>query len=187
MTNDLKKACEAIRQGSVILYPTDTVWGIGCDATNSVAVQRVFDIKHRADSKAMLILTDSIETAETVAGVLSPEAKKLLLSADRPTTVIVPGAHNIAPQLIAADGSVGIRITAEKFSSELCRMAGVPLVSTSANISGESGAPTYADISQKIIESVDYVCTTRRDDTTPALPSRILKIESDGSITCIRP
>jgi L-threonylcarbamoyladenylate synthase len=162
------------------------VWGIGCDATNKEAVQRVFEIKHRPDSKAMLILTDSLDKVKRVSGELSSEAEALLLSTDRPTTVIVAGAHDLAPQLIAEDGSVGVRITSEAFSAELCRMAGVPIVSTSANISGEPGAPTYKDISQKIIDSVDYVCTTRRNDTTAAAPSRIVKIEADGSITCIR-
>ncbi|HRF67911.1 MAG TPA: L-threonylcarbamoyladenylate synthase [Muribaculum sp.] len=182
---DLQQACEAIKEGKVILYPTDTVWGIGCDATDRKAVRRVYEIKRRVDTKAMLVLTHSIDVAKMIASV-SPEAESLLLASGRPTTVVLPDACGIAPELVADDGSVGVRITSEAFSSELCRLSGVPLVSTSANISGAPSAAAFDEIDDIIKNSVDYICVTRRDDSGGALPSRVVKVDVDNSIKVLR-
>ena len=184
---DLQEALRVLRKGGVILYPTDTVWGIGCDATNSAAVRRIYEIKHRADSKAMLVLLASADELGRYVDV--PDAALSLLEATDtgcPMTIIYPNAGGVAPELIAEDGSIGIRISSEAFSQALCRGLGKPLVSTSANISGEPSAPTFSRISQQIVESVDYVCRYRRDDNTPKQPSAIIKINLDNTFNIIR-
>lgn len=186
--SDLQAALTVLRKGGIILYPTDTVWGIGCDATNADAVARVYEIKKRADSKAMLVLLDG---AGKLQGYMEkvPETAWMLLEANegqRPMTIIYPQAKNLAPNLLAEDGSVGIRITEEPFSKALCEQLRRPLVSTSANISGEPAAKTFSEISPEIIEAVDYVCLFRRDDKSHAQPSSIIKIDTRERITVIR-
>lgn len=177
-----------MRQGGVVLYPTDTVWGIGCDATNSVAVRKVFDIKRRADSKSLILLVADGKMLRCHAAPLPEAAEALIDSPDtRPTTLVVDGGCGLAPEVVAQDGSVGMRITREVFSRELCRRYGAPIVSTSANISGEPTAAIFAEISPEIIDGVDYVCTSRRDDDTKSAPSKIVKIDRDGHITVLRP
>ena len=170
---DIRKAVEVLRKGGVILYPTDTVWGIGCDATNSEAVKRVYDIKQRDDSKALICLVDSDARLQRYIRKVPDVAWQLLDCCDKPTTVILDGAVNLAENLIAEDGSVGIRITQEPFSKELCFRFQKALVSTSANISGEPAAQNYPDIDPKIIEAVDYVCWSRRQEHKPHKPSSI--------------
>lgn len=186
--SDLQQALKVLREGGVILYPTDAVWGIGCDATNEVAVTRVYEIKKRVDSKAMLVLLDG---AGKLQGYMEkvPETAWMLLEANegqRPMTIIYPHAKNIAPNLLAEDGSVGIRITSELFSKALCEQLRRPIVSTSANISGEPAAKTFAEISPELLEAVDYVCQFRRKDTTIHQPSSIIKIDEKERITIIR-
>ena len=185
---DLQQALKVLREGGVILYPTDTVWGIGCDATNADAVARVYEIKKRVDSKAMLVLLDG-------AGKLQGYVAKVQVSewvmmegseGQRPMTIIYPKAKNLAPNLLAEDGSVGIRITSEPFTKALCEQLRHPIVSTSANISGEPTAKTFKEISQELLETVDYVCQFRRNDTTTYKPSSIIKIDENERITIIR-
>lgn len=183
---DIRKAVEVLRKGGVILYPTDTVWGIGCDATNSEAVKRVYDIKQRDDSKALICLVDSDARLQRYIRKVPDVAWQLLACCDKPTTVILDGAVNLAENLIAEDGSVGIRITQEPFSKELCFRFQKALVSTSANISGEPAAQNYPDIDPKIIEAVDYVCWSRRQEHKPHKPSSIIKLTEDGQVTIIR-
>lgn len=183
---DIRKAVEVLRKGGVILYPTDTVWGIGCDATNSEAVKRVYDIKQRDDSKALICLMDSDARLQRYIRKVPDVAWQLLDCCDKPTTVILDGAVNLAENLIAEDGSVGIRITQEPFSKELCFRFQKALVSTSANISGEPAAQNYPDIDPKIIEAVDYVCWSRRQEHKPHKPSSIIKLTEDGQVTIIR-
>ena len=183
---DIRKAVEVLRKGGVILYPTDTVWGIGCDATNSEAVKRVYDIKQRDDSKALICLVDSDARLQRYIRKVPDVAWQLLDCCDKPTTVILDGAVNLAENLIAEDGSVGIRITQEPFSKELCFRFQKALVSTSANISGEPAAQNYPDIDPKIIEAVDYVCWSRRQEHKPHKPSSIIKLTEDGPVTIIR-
>lgn len=183
---DIRKAVEVLRKGGVILYPTDTVWGIGCDATNSEAVKRVYDIKQRDDSKALICLVDSDARLQRYIRKVPDVAWQLLDCCDKPTTVILDGAVNLAENLIAEDGSVGIRITQEPFSKELCFRFQKALVSTSANISGEPAAQNYPDIDPKIIEAVDYVCWSRRQEHKPHKPSSIIKLTENGQVTIIR-
>ena len=184
--DDIRNAVEVMRKGGVILYPTDTVWGIGCDATNAEAVARVYEIKKRADSKALICLVDSDARLQRYVKKVPTVAWELLDCADKPTTVILDGAVNLAPNLIAEDGSIALRITQEAFSKELCYRFQKAIVSTSANISGEPTAQNYCDISQEIIDAVDYVCWTRRQEHKPHKPSSIIKLGLGGEVEIIR-
>lgn len=183
---DIKEAVDALRRGDIILYPTDTVWGIGCDATNSDAVKRVFEIKRRADSKALILLVGDINSLWRYVCDVPEIAEQLIEVSDRPVTVVYDRARNVAAEAVAADGSVAIRVTSEAYSKELCRRLGRPIVSTSANVSGEPAAATFAEISDDIKNSVDYIAQYGRDNKTPALPSIIIKISSDSSFKIIR-
>lgn len=184
--DDIRNAVEVMRKGGVILYPTDTVWGIGCDATNAEAVARVYEIKKRSDSKALICLVDSDARLQRYVKKVPNVAWELLDCADKPTTVILDGAVNLAPNLIAEDGSIALRITQEAFSKELCYRFQKAIVSTSANISGEPTAQNYCDISQEIIDAVDYVCWTRRQEHKPHKPSSIIKLGLGGEVEIIR-
>ena len=197
---DIKNAVEVLRRGGIILYPTDTIWGIGCDATNEDAVRRVYEIKQRDDSKSLICLVDSdarlqryVRNVPDVAWQLidclmdsKVEGQRSKAEGIRPTTLILDGAVNLAPNLIAADGSVGIRITQEPFSRELCYRFQKAIVSTSANISGEPAAQNYRDIDPRIIEQVDYVCWSRRQEHKPHQPSAIIKLGPGGEVKVIR-
>ena len=187
---DIKKAVETMRKGGVILYPTDTVWGIGCDATNAEAVKRVYEIKQRDDSKALICLVDSDARMQryfrNVPDVAWQLVDTLKEGDGKPTTLILDGAINLADNLIAEDGSVGIRITNEPFSKELCFRFQKAIVSTSANISGEPAAQNYCDIDPRIIEAVDYVCWSRRQEHKPHTPSSIIKLKENGEVEIIR-
>lgn len=186
--DDLHEAVRVLREGGVILYPTDTVWGIGCDATNEAAVQRIFEIKHRADSKSMLVLLDGAGKLQGYVERVPDTAWTLLEVSEgqKPMTIIYPKAKNLAHNLLAEDGSVGIRITQEQFSRALCEQLHRPVVSTSANISGEPAAKVFDEIVQEIRDAVDYVCMYRRNDKTPHQPSSIVKIDEAEHITIIR-
>lgn len=187
---DIKNALEVLRMGGVILYPTDTVWGIGCDATNSEAVKRVYEIKEREDSKALICLVDSDARLQRYVRHVPDVAWQLIDSLQdsdaKPTTLILDGAINLAENLIAEDGSVALRITQEAFSKELCYRFQKALVSTSANISGEPAAQNYCDIDPRIIEQVDYVCWSRRQEHKPHTPSCIIRLRQDGEVKIIR-
>ena len=183
---DIKNAIEVMKQGGVILYPTDTVWGIGCDATNAEAVAKVYKIKKRDDSKALICLVDSDARLQRYVRNVPNVAWDILDIATKPTTIILDGAINLAPNLIAEDGSIALRITKEPFSHELCYRFQKPLVSTSANISGEPAAANYNDISQELLDAVDYVCFSRRQEHKPHTPSSIIKLKEDGEVTIIR-
>jgi len=187
---DIKNALEVLRKGGVILYPTDTVWGIGCDATNSEAVKRVYEIKEREDSKALICLVDSDARLQRYVRHVPEVAWQLIDSLQdsdaKPTTLILDGAINLAENLIAEDGSVALRITQEAFSKELCYKFQKALVSTSANISGQPAAQNYQDIDPVLLERVDYVCWTRRQEHKPHKPSSIIRLREDGEVTIIR-
>ena len=183
---DIEAAVKVLRNGGVILYPTDTVWGIGCDATNAEAVARVYAIKQRDDSKAMICLVDSDVRLQRYVRNVPEVAWDLLEYATKPTTVILDNAVHLAPNLIAADGSIALRITQEPFSKQLCYRFQKPLVSTSANISGEPPAQNFCDISEQLLEAVDYVCWSRRQEHKPHTPSSIIKLTQDGVVTIIR-
>ena len=187
---DIRNAVEVLRQGGVILYPTDTVWGIGCDATNEEAVRKVYEIKQREDSKALICLVDSDARMQRYVRNVPDVAWQLIDSlqdADStPTTLILDGAINLAPNLIAEDGSIALRITQEAFSKELCYRFQKALVSTSANISGQPAAQNYCDIDPQLLEKVDYVCWSRRQEHKPHKPSSIIRLRPNGEVTIIR-
>lgn len=188
---DLAEALRVLRSGGVIVYPTDTVWGIGCDATNEEAVQRIYALKRRADSKSMLVLIDSPAKLPYYVGEIPDTAWTLLDATNddetsKPLTIIYPHARNLAPNLIAEDGSVGIRITNEPFSKALCAQLRHPLVSTSANISGQPAARCFRGIAQEILDGADYVCRFRRDDDSEHEPSSIIKVNADNTFSIIR-
>ncbi len=188
---DIKNAVDVLRKGGVILYPTDTVWGIGCDATNEEAVRRVFAIKQRDDAKALICLVDSDARMQRYVRQVPEVAWQLIDSMKdgdcKPTTLILDGAVNVAPNLIAEDGSIALRITHEAFSKELCYRFQKALVSTSANISGQPAAQNYGDIAPELLEAVDYVCWSRRQEHKPHQPSSIIRLKADGQVTIIRP
>lgn len=184
---DLRQAVETLRKGGLILYPTDTVWGIGCDATNAEAVAKVFALKQRAEAKSMLVLVDSATRAQRYVKDIPDVAYDMFEMADKPLTLILDNARGLADGLVAEDGSVGIRVTNEKFSHDLCYRFMKAVVSTSANISGHPAAAIYPEIEQEIIDGVDYVVRYRRDDTKKAKPSSILKLKANGEVTVIRP
>lgn len=186
MEEDIKKCLEVLRNGGLILYPTDTVWGIGCDATNSEAVAKVYALKQRDDSKSLIVLFDTVQRVQGYVERMPDVAYDMIDLSDRPLTLILDGAKNMATNLIAADGSVGIRVTNEKFSHDLCARFRKPLVSTSANISGQPSAAIYSEISQAIIDGVDYVVKYRQDDNTKKKPSSIVKLSSNGLVKIIR-
>ena len=186
LEQDIKNAVEVLRRGGVILYPTDTIWGIGCDATNEAAVRRVYEIKQRDDSKSLICLVDSDARLQRYVRNVPDVAWQLIDCVVKPTTLILDGAVNLAPNLIADDGSVGIRITKEPFSHELCYRFQKAIVSTSANISGEPAAQNYRDIDPRIIEQTDYVCWSRRQEHKPHQPSAIIKLGAGGEVKVIR-
>lgn len=186
MTEEIKKACQVLREGGVILYPTDTIWGIGCDATNEEAVRRVYEIKQRSDSKAMLVLVDTPVKVDFYVQDVPEIAWDLIEVADKPMTIIYSGARNLAPNLLAEDGSVGIRVTNEAFSKRLCQQFRKAIVSTSANVSGQPSPRCFAEISEEIKAAVDYIVDFRRDESGNPAPSSILKLEKGGVIQIIR-
>lgn len=184
--DDLLEAVRVLQEGGIILYPTDTVWGIGCDAKNAEAVKRIYDLKQREDSKSMLCLLDGVGKLQGYIKDIPELAWDLLDMATEPLTIIYDGAYNIAPNLIAEDGSIGIRITREPFSKALCERLHGPVVSTSANISGEPTARNFNQISERIINGVDYVVKFRQNDNSTPSPSHIIKLTVDNQIKVIR-
>ena len=186
MRNDIINAIKVLQEGGVILYPTDTIWGIGCDATNEAAVERIFNIKQRADSKAMLLLADSPAKLNYYVKEVPDLAWDLIELSTKPLTIIYPGARNLAKNLLAEDGSVGIRITQEVFSHHLCERFRKPIVSTSANLSGQAAPAFFAEIADEIKDAVDYIVEYRRTDNIPAQPSGIIKLGTGGEIKVIR-
>ncbi len=178
LKEEVRKACEVLKNGGIILYPTDTIWGIGCDATNEEAVKRVYELKHREDSKAMLVLLDDVGKLDV--------AYELLEVNDKPMTIIYPNAKNLAKNLIAQDRTIGIRITSEIFTKALLYRFRKPIVSTSANISGESSPKCFAEISEAVKSAVDYVVDFRQEETSNPAPSSIIKLGVGGEIQIIR-
>jgi L-threonylcarbamoyladenylate synthase len=186
IADEAKKCVEVMRKGGVILYPTDTVWGIGCDATNAEAVKRVYEIKRRADNKALLLLVDSADRISRYVANVPMVAWDLIELTDKPLTIIYDGARNLAPNLIAEDGSVGIRVTSELFSKELCYRFQKAVVSTSANVSGEPTPRFFAEISPEIIDAVDYVVNYKQLEKGSPKSSSIIKLKENGTVTIIR-
>ncbi|MCC8145065.1 MAG: threonylcarbamoyl-AMP synthase [Bacteroidales bacterium] len=187
MEEEIKRSCEILLKGGIILYPTDTIWGIGCDATNPEAIKKIYSIKQRVDSKSLLVLIDSENKLNYYIDDVPPIAYDLIELTNKPLTIIYSKARNVAPELIASDGTLGIRVTNETFSKELCRRLKKPLVSTSANISGEKSPSCFSEIKESIIRSVDYVVKYRQEEKNSNQASSIIKIDTDGVFKIIRP
>ena len=183
---DIEKSLEILSRGGLILYPTDTVWGIGCDATNSMSVERIYTIKQRHEAQTMLSLVDGFDMLATYVDDVPFVAMQLMEEATRPLSMIYPSAKNMAVNLIAEDGSIGIRIVQEPFCRQLIKTFGKPLVSTSANISGDSTPGKYDEISEKIRKAVDYIVGWRQDDQQQATASSIIQLKTDGSYQTLR-
>ncbi len=186
MTEDIQNAWEVLRKGGVILYPTDTIWGLGCDATNNDAVQKIFRIKQRQDEKSMLVLLDHENSLEAYVEEVPEIAWNIIEVADKPLTIIYPNAIHLAPGVIAPDGSVGIRIVKEEFCARLIRKLGKPLVSSSANISSQPAPGNFHEIDPAVIQAVDYVVQYRQNEKTKVKPSGIIKLGIHGEVKVIR-
>ena len=186
MDADITQCLKVLSDGGLILYPTDTVWGIGCDATNAEAVKRVYQLKQRDDSKALIVLIDSAEHLDHYVVDVPMIARELIDVAVKPLTIIYEGAYNVASNLLGDEDSLGIRIPNDEFCHRLCERFGKPIVSTSANVSGKPTAKSFAEISPEIVKGVDHVVTWRRDDKTPHQPSNIILLGRDGTFKIIR-
>jgi L-threonylcarbamoyladenylate synthase len=189
MTNfdtDIENCLATLRTGGVILYPTDTVWGIGCDATNETAVHRIFEIKQRADSKALILLADSAARIANYVEEIPEIAYDLIEISDKPLTIIYPNARNLAKSVVADDNSVGFRVANDSFCRKLCEMLRKPLVSTSANVSGQQSPSVFSEIADEIKKNADYIVQYRQNDNKKSLPSSIIKLEKGGVFNVIR-
>ncbi len=186
MDADITQCLKVLSAGGLILYPTDTVWGIGCDATNAEAVNRVYQLKQRDDSKALIVLIDSADHLDHYVVDVPMIARELIDVAVKPLTIIYEGAYNLAPNVLGKEDSVGIRIPNDEFCHRLCERYGKPIVSTSANVSGQPTAKTFADIDNAIVKGVDYAVQHRRNDNKPHQPSNIILLSRDGTFKIIR-
>lgn len=186
MEQEIKKALDVLYNGGVILYPTDTIWGIGCDATNEEAVKKVYEIKEREDSKSMLVLLDDANKIPSYIDEMPEIAWDLIELADKPLTIIYPGAKNLAKNLVPVEQTIGIRITTEAFTKKLIQRFKRPIVSTSANISGQPSPGNFSEIDEEVKKRVDHIVNYRQEDTAKAQPSGIIKLGVGGEIEIIR-
>jgi len=183
---DIKNCVSVLQNGGTILYPTDTIWGIGCDALNEKAVEKVFTIKNRPKEKSLIVLLAAARDVLQYVAAPHPDIIDILEHFDTPVTVIYDGALEFPDNVVSADGSIAIRVTKDEFCKALIKRLGRPIVSTSANVSGEPSPAFYTNISPAITQNVDYVVQYRQEDITPKQPSRLLKILDDGSFDIIR-
>lgn len=183
---DLSAALKVLRSGGVILYPTDTVWGLGCDATNAMAVKRIFEIKQRAENKSLIILVNSVAMLERYVSNPPEVALEMAELSERPLTVVYDSGKSLAEGVASADGSVGVRVCTEPFCDALIDALRKPLVSTSANISGSSAPAIFDEISEEVKAAVDYVCLWRQDDRSRARPSSVIKVSGNGVVKILR-
>jgi L-threonylcarbamoyladenylate synthase len=183
---EIQNALEVLRTGGIILYPTDTIWGIGCDATNEEAVKKIYKLKQRTDSKSMIILLDNDAKLPSYVQQVPEQAWQLVEYSEKPLTIIYPYAKNLAKNVIADDGTIGIRVTKDEFCRKLIEKFRKPVVSTSANISGDAPPSNFSDIKEEIIRGVDYVVALRQEEKTKSAPSTIVQIGLKGEIKFIR-
>jgi L-threonylcarbamoyladenylate synthase len=183
---DIKESLKALRNGGVILYPTDTIWGLGCDPTNEAAVKKIFSIKSRDENKGLIILVDGISMLERYVEDCPDIAIELALVSDTPLTIIYPKGKYLAEGVCSADSSIAIRICHDEYCSELISRFRKPIISTSANFSGKSSPGSFGDIEKELIEKVDYVAKYRRDDQGKHSPSPVIKVNRDGTINILR-
>jgi len=186
LRDEVAKALKVLREGGIILYPTDTIWGIGCDATNTEAVKKIYRLKQRDEAKSMIILLDTDNKLESYVSDVNPLAYDLIEYAENPLTLVMPGAKNISPALISSDGSIGIRIAKHQFCQQLIQQLRKPLVSTSANVSGKPSPQYFSQISQEIIDGVDYVVDLEQHSMEIKNPSTIMRLAPDGKFEFIR-
>jgi L-threonylcarbamoyladenylate synthase len=186
MLDNINQAVKILRSGGIILYPTDTIWGIGCDATNPEAVSKIYQLKQREDSKSMLVLIDQPGRIPSYISEMPEIAWDLIELADKPLTIIYPKAKNLAPNLIAPDGSIGIRVVNHEFCKKLIGRFGRPIVSTSANISGKPSPTSFNNIDKEIKEKVDFIVSEEFDNPVSDKPSGIIKLGLKGEIKIIR-
>ncbi|MDP4280949.1 MAG: L-threonylcarbamoyladenylate synthase [Bacteroidota bacterium] len=184
---EIAKSIEILRKGGTLLYPTDTIWGIGCDATDAKAVEKIYRIKKRSESKSLIILLASLEEIQNYVETFPEIARDLMSNVDKPLTIIYPKARNLAPNVIAPDGSIAIRIVRDDFCKKLITILGKPIVSTSANISGEPAPLVFRCVSPEISQQVDYVVGLYHDILHEVKPSRIIKLNENGEFNVIRP
>lgn len=184
--NDIEKSLKVLAEGGILLYPTDTIWGIGCDATNLEAVEKVYRIKRRAEAKSLIILLDHIDKLPHYVEKVPDITSDLLASITNPVTIIYSNAQRIAANVIASDGTVAIRIIKDDFCAELIRRFGKPIVSTSANITGFEAPAVFSQIAGEIKNSVDYIVLYKQDYYTQSKPSTIIRLRDDGMYTIIR-
>ena len=187
LDEEIRHAVDLLKDGKIMLYPTDTIWGIGCDATNTKAVQRIYKLKNRDDSKSMIILLDKAEKLSDYLEKVPPMAFDLIENSRSPLTIVYQEAKNISKKLIAPDGTIAIRIVKGRFTARVIDLLGKPIVSTSANISGQPSATTFDQISEEVKQQVDYVVEHFRDRTRTLKASTIIKLEENGRFTIIRP
>jgi L-threonylcarbamoyladenylate synthase len=183
---DIRDSLIVLKNGGIILYPTDTIWGIGCDATNPAAVEKIFQIKSRSENKSLLILVNGIQMIERYVAEIPDIVYELTSVSDNPLTIIYPSGKNLAPGVCNEDGSVGIRICHDEFCSELINRFRKPIVSTSANFSGKPSPENFSAIEPLVIDSVDYVVKYRQNDRQKHSASPVIKIEQNGTIKIIR-
>ncbi len=186
LKDELEKALNVLQNGGIILYPTDTIWGIGCDATNTEAIKKIYALKQRDEAKSMIILLDVDSKLQSYVSDVPEIAYDLIAYAENPLTLVMPGAKNLSPALIAEDGSIGIRVTNHEFCRQLLQRLRKPLVSTSANISGEASPKNFSQVSQRIIDGVDYVVGLEQDDMSEKSPSTIMRLQPDGRFEFLR-
>lgn len=186
LRDEINKAFEILKSGGVILYPTDTIWGLGCDATNAEAVEKLLKIKNRPAEKSLIILLDVDSKVQSYIADVPEIAYTLIEYAENPLTIIFPGAKNLAENVVNQDGSVGIRIVKHDFCTPLIQRFRKPIVSTSANISGSSSPVFFDDISPEIVDSVDYIVDFEQENRTLKKPSTIMKLAPGGQFEFIR-
>lgn len=186
LRDEVAKALKVIQEGGIILYPTDTIWGIGCDATNTDAVKKIYRLKQRDEAKSMIILLDTDNKLESYVKEVPQIAFELMEYAENPLTLVMPGAKNISPALINIDGSIGIRVAKHDFCQQLIQRLRKPLVSTSANISGKASPQYFGQVAQEIIDGVDYVVDLEQHDKEIKQPSTIMRLEPDGRFEFLR-
>ena len=186
MKEDIQNCLNTLREGGIILYPTDTVWGIGCDAINPQAIQKIYDLKGRTSSKALITLVGSEVMLERTVLNMPEIAWDLIESANRPLTLIYDEVKGIAPNAIAEDGSCGIRLAKDTFCQQLIQRLGKPIISTSANVSGEETPKDFRSISDTILKGVDFVVNYRQNEATSQKSSNIIKLKNNGEIKIIR-
>jgi L-threonylcarbamoyladenylate synthase len=186
LKEEVNKALEVLKNGGVILYPTDTIWGLGCDATNAAAVEKIIALKGRPENKSMIILLDTENKLESYVSEVPEIAYDLIEYSENPLTIVFSGAKNLAANVINQDKSVGVRIVKHAFCEQLIQRFRKPIVSTSANISGQPSPKNFMEITDEIIQGVDYVVNLEQDNTSEKKPSTIMKLEADGRFNFIR-